>query len=53
MIRIILPIVFLLIATILWALCMAAATADEDAERMYQDYLEYKRREQEKTEADE
>lgn len=31
-----------------YAMCMAAKTSDEDAERMYAEYLEYKRRKAEK-----
>ena len=36
--------VFLLAGTILWACCMAAATSDEQAEKLYQNYLRYKKR---------
>lgn len=35
---------FLFAGTILWACCMAAATSDEQAEKLYQDYLRYKKR---------
>ena len=37
-------IIVLLLAIVMYALCMVAHTSDEDAERMYQEYLEYKRR---------
>ena len=36
-----------ILVTIAWACCMAAATSDEDAERIYQGYLEYKRKKEE------
>ena len=43
-IKIIILILVAFLVTVAWACCMAAHTADEDAERMYQDYLEWKRR---------
>ena len=40
--KIMLLISLLFFATIAWACCMAAATADEQAEELYQDYLKWK-----------
>ena len=42
--KIILLIVVLIFGVFAWACCMAAATADEHAEELYRDYLEYKQR---------
>lgn len=44
--KIVLIIASLIIATLLWACCMAAAASDERGEKIYQEYLEYKRREE-------
>lgn len=44
MIKIILVAVFLLFGIITYACCMVAHTSDEDAQRMYQEYLERKKR---------
>ena len=43
MIKIILMAVFLVFGIILYACFMAAHTSDQDAEKLYQDYLRYKR----------
>ena len=40
--KIILLIIALVLAIIAWACCIAAATADEQAEELYQDYLKWK-----------
>lgn len=45
--KIIMLIVVLIAGTFAYACCMAAHTADEDAERLYQDYLKYKRQKEE------
>ena len=50
MIKIILMAVFLMFGTIAYACCMVAHTSDEDAQRMYQEHLEWKKREEEKWE---
>lgn len=47
MIKIILVAVFLLFGIITYACCMVAHISDEDAQRMYQEYLEWKRRKEE------
>ena len=47
MIKIILVAVFLLFGIITYACCMVAHTSDKDAQRMYQEYLERKRRKEE------
>lgn len=44
MIKIILMAVFLIFGTIAYACCMVAHTSDEDAQRMYQEHLERKKR---------
>lgn len=44
MIKIILMAIFLFLGIIAYACCMVAHTSDEDAQRMYQEYLEWKRR---------
>ena len=43
MLRVVGLITAVLIVTILYACCMAAATSDEQAERMFQEYLEHKK----------
>ena len=43
----ILIIAAILIGVFAWACCMAAATSDEQADKLYQDYLKYKKRKQE------
>lgn len=44
MIKIILTAVFLVFGIILYACFMAAHTSDQDAERMYREYMEWKRK---------
>ena len=44
MIKIILMVVFLVFGIILYACCMVAHTSDQDAERMYREYMEWKRK---------
>jgi len=44
MIKALMLIAIMLIGTFAWACCMAATTSDEEAERMYQEYLEHKYR---------
>lgn len=48
--KIILLIAVLIFGTIAYACCMAAHTADEDAEQMYKDYLEWKNRKEKERE---
>ena len=45
--KIILLILTLIAGIFAWACCMAAATADDQAEELYQDYLRYKKRKEE------
>ena len=44
MIKIIIFVVLIAMGIFTYAMCMAAATSDEEAERKYQEYLEYKRK---------
>ena len=52
-IKIIILIAVAFLVTVAWACCMAAHTADEDAERMYQEYLEWKHRKEKENEEEE
>lgn len=45
---ILIAIAFLVVVA--WACCVAAHTADEDAEQMYKDYLEWKSRKEKERE---
>ena len=47
MMKILIMIAIMIIVTILYACFMAGATADDDAERLFQDYLKYKKRKEE------
>lgn len=47
MIKIMIVAVALLIAITLWAMCIAASRSDEEADRIYREYLEYKRKREE------
>ena len=42
--KILILLILIFFGVVSWACCMAAATADEHAEELYRDYLEYKRR---------
>lgn len=44
-ILIVIAIMFLMLLT--WSMCIAASFSDEEAERMYQEYLEHKRKREE------
>ena len=44
MIKIILLVILMLFGILTYAMCMAAATSDEEAERMWREYQAYKRR---------
>ena len=44
--KIVLIIASLIFVTVLWACCMAAAVSDKNGEKIYQEYLEYKKREE-------
>lgn len=48
MIKIILTAVFLVLGIILYACFMAAHTSDQDAERVYREYMEWKRKKEKK-----
>lgn len=48
MIKIILMAVFLVFGIILYACFMAAHTSDQDAERVYREYMEWKRKKEKK-----
>ena len=47
MTKILIVAVILFIAITLWSMCIAASRSDEEAERIYQEYLEYKRKREE------
>lgn len=48
MIKIILMTVFLIFGIILYVCFMAAHTSDQDAERVYREYMEWKRKKEKK-----
>ena len=52
-IKIIILIAVAFLVTVAWACCVAAHTADEDAERMYKAYLEWKNRKEKENEEEE
>lgn len=45
--KILILIVIAFIVITLWSMCIAASRSDEEAERIYQEYLEYKRKREE------
>ena len=45
--KILILIVIAFIVIALWSMCIAASRSDEKAERIYQEYLEYKRKREE------
>lgn len=49
-VKIIILIIVVFAAVLFWSMCIASSASDEEAERLYQDYLEYKRRKEQKNE---
>ena len=45
--KVIILAIILFLAVLTYACCLAAATSDEDAERMYRDYQKWKNRKEE------
>lgn len=47
MIKILILIAVLFFLILTWSMCIAASFSDEEAERIYREYLEYKRKREE------